>query len=88
MLGANQVESMRCIAGKNLIKMRIPEAAANDFGQDVAKVGCDLQVAGAVELLGVEARPLAIDFTALHTAANHEGTVAVAVIGAMTARSP
>ena len=78
-------QEFRLVAREHSLERWVAHVARYQFAQHVAEIGGQRQVAAFVELLALEARPLAVDFAALHAAAHHEHTVGVAVIGAAVA---
>ena len=57
----------------------------NDLPKHGPEIGSQGEVAAFVEVVGAESRPFAVDFAALHRAAQHKHAVRVAVIGAAIA---
>ena len=56
-----------------------------DFAEHRAKIRTEREVAALIELMVVQAGPLAVDLPAAHVAAHHEHAIRVAVVGAPVA---
>src|ERR1700722_12193348 len=69
-------------ARENCVQTSVAQMAADKFSEDRAEIGGEREVAAFVQLARTEARPFAINFSALYRAAHHEHAVGVAVIGA------
>src|SRR5215468_11291404 len=73
------------IAGEDIAEGLVAKPLGDDLAQHVAEVSRHLKVAGAVELLGAQARPLAVDLATGDVATEHEHRVAMTVVGAAAA---
>src|SRR5689334_17912219 len=49
------------VAGEHIAERRVAKPLGHDLAQHIAEIGGDLEVARAVELLGLQPRPLAVD---------------------------
>src|SRR5687767_8744082 len=77
-------ESKHCllrVSRKHLVDL-LPQMTADELAQDVTEVRRHREIATFVELLGLEAGPLAVELAAAHAAAEHHHHVAVAMVGA------
>src|SRR5436853_2173340 len=84
-LAANQPLEVRRVRGearKDRAEIGCAHMPRGDFGEHVAEVRRQLQVAAFIQLFARQSRPLAIDFAALDRAAERERDAGVAMIGA------
>ena len=77
----DEAEGAGGVAGEDVGDGVVAQSAADNFGQDVAVVDGDGQVA-FVQRFGLEARPAAEHPAAAHTAAQQEHDVAMAMVSA------
>src|SRR5487761_2121834 len=78
-------ESRLPVARKHRGDIAVAQLPRDQFSQHVAKIGGQVQVAILIELLGLQARPIAINLAALDAAAEGEHHVGVAMIRAAIA---
>ncbi len=82
---AAKLRRVRRVAGEDPLEVGVAEMLLGDFAEHVAEVGRQSEVAPVVEFVGVESRPLAVNFPAARRAADDEHGVGVAVVGAAVA---
>src|SRR5207302_9339775 len=72
-------------AGEDGLQVGDADVLGEDLAEHGAKIRAESEVAALIELMVVQAGPLAVDLPAGHVAAHHEHAICVAVVGAPVA---
>ncbi len=62
--------------------------ALRNFAEDIAEIGSQLEIASLVELIALQAGPLAINLFAAHAVADYKHRIRVAMVGAAVSVLP
>lgn len=74
------LDSARIDTGEHFFRAAVAHSALQDFRQDNSVVGGDFQIAWAVTVFRIEARPIGVDFSSIHLASHDEHEARSAVI--------